>query len=220
MKRRPSTPDSSAPGSFPSHETTVLKQDAAVHAVRNLVGIVVPKLTLEVQRESAHGERRVVHVGEVCRIGSHASNDLVLRDPAVSRFHCRLTREGRAWRVVDSGSSNGTILDGVRIRDAELGAEGTLVLGDSVIHVQTMESFGEQAVPMVASFGAISGTGVAMQKLFGLLEKVAASEINVLIEGESGTGKELVATEIVQRGPRADKPFVIVDCGAISPSLV
>ena len=42
----------------------------------------------------------------------------------------------------------------------------------------------------------------------------------MLIEGESGTGKELVATEIIQRSARADKPFVVVDCGAISPSLV
>jgi len=59
-----------------------------------------------------------------------------------------------------------------------------------------------------------------MRKLFAFLAKVAASEINVLIEGESGTGKELVAAEIVQRGPRAERPFVIVDCGAISPNLV
>ena len=42
----------------------------------------------------------------------------------------------------------------------------------------------------------------------------------MLIEGESGTGKELVANEIVQRSPRTDKPFVVVDCGAISPNLV
>jgi DNA-binding NtrC family response regulator len=59
-----------------------------------------------------------------------------------------------------------------------------------------------------------------MRKLFGLLQKVAPSDINVLIQGESGTGKELVANEIVQRGPRADKSFVVVDCGAISPNLV
>jgi transcriptional regulator with GAF, ATPase, and Fis domain len=220
VKRRPSIPDSATPALFPALETTVLKQDASIHAMRNLVGISVPKLTLSVRRESEFGERRMLHVGEVCRIGSHASNDLVLRDPAVSRFHCRLTREGNAWRLVDSGSSNGTRLDGVRIRDAQLGPEGTLTLGDSIIHVQTMVAADEQAVRMIPSFGALSGTGLAMKKLFVLLEKVAASQINVLIEGESGTGKELVATEIVQRGPRADKPFVIVDCGAISPSLV
>jgi transcriptional regulator with GAF, ATPase, and Fis domain len=73
---------------------------------------------------------------------------------------------------------------------------------------------------MMPSFGTLTGTGRAMRKLFALLEKVAASEINCFIHGESGTGKELVATEIVQRGIRADRPFVVVDCGAISPTLV
>jgi DNA-binding NtrC family response regulator len=58
-----------------------------------------------------------------------------------------------------------------------------------------------------------------MRKLFALIERVATPDASVLIEGESGTGKELVATEIVRRGPRADKPFVIIDCGAISPNL-
>jgi transcriptional regulator with GAF, ATPase, and Fis domain len=56
--------------------------------------------------------------------------------------------------------------------------------------------------------------------MFAVLEKVAGSDINCFIHGESGTGKELVATEIVQRGARADKPIVVVDCGAISPTLV
>jgi transcriptional regulator with GAF, ATPase, and Fis domain len=59
-----------------------------------------------------------------------------------------------------------------------------------------------------------------MRRLFALLERVARSDATVLIEGESGTGKELVATEIMQRSSRADKPFVVVDCGAISPNLV
>jgi transcriptional regulator with GAF, ATPase, and Fis domain len=53
-----------------------------------------------------------------------------------------------------------------------------------------------------------------------VLERIAASEIDVLIHGESGTGKELVATELVQRSGRADGPVVVVDCGSISPNLV
>ena len=73
---------------------------------------------------------------------------------------------------------------------------------------------------MLPSFGALVGTSLPMRRLFALLDKIAQSDINVLIEGESGTGKELVATEIVQRSARADKPFVVVDCGAIAPSLV
>jgi transcriptional regulator with GAF, ATPase, and Fis domain len=59
-----------------------------------------------------------------------------------------------------------------------------------------------------------------MQRLFATIERVADSDIDVLIHGESGTGKELVATEIVQRSPRAQGPLVVVDCGSISPTLV
>jgi transcriptional regulator with GAF, ATPase, and Fis domain len=181
----------------------------------------VPRLTLTVERENGQFlQRTVIHDGDLCRIGTHASNDLVLNDPAVSRFHCRLVREEGGWRVRDTGSLNGTKIDGVRIRDADLPPEGALTLGDSVVRIHAGEAAQQEVVPMVPSFGAIAGTSVAMRKLFALLEKVAQSDINILIEGESGTGKELVATEIVQRGSRADRPFVIVDCGAISPNLV
>jgi len=177
-------------------------------------------LAIDVLDDLGHRETRLVYEGELCRIGTHSSNDLVLRDPSVSRFHCKLTRDGSGWRLTDNGSLNGTRLDGVRVRDADLGAEGTIALGDSVLLVRTSDATEDVPVPDIQSFGALTGTSVAMRKLFGFLEKVANSEINVLIEGESGTGKELVAAEIVQRGPRADGPFVIVDCGAISPNLV
>jgi DNA-binding NtrC family response regulator len=59
-----------------------------------------------------------------------------------------------------------------------------------------------------------------MRKVFALLEKVAATDATVLIEGESGTGKELAASEIVRRGHRAQGPFVVIDCSAISPTIM
>jgi transcriptional regulator with GAF, ATPase, and Fis domain len=201
------------------HPTTAKRDSTTTRAVRHIID-VVPKLTIEVRRESGHEPRAVVFEGRVCRIGTHSTNDLVLRDPSVSRFHCKLTCDDNGWRLQDNGSLNGTELDGVRIRDADLRGEGTISLGDSVLFARGMEPASEVAVPNIPSFGALIGTSVAMRKLFAYLEKVAASDINVLIEGESGTGKELVASEIFQRGPRADKAFVIVDCGAISPNLV
>ncbi len=187
------------------------------------VTTVLPALTIDVLhvlRDPGRRESRVVHQGDLFRIGTHSSNDLVLRDPCVSSFHCKLTRSGAGWRLTDNGSLNGTRLDGVRVRDADLGTEGTITVGDSILLVRATDATGEIPVPDIQSFGALGGTSVVMRRLFAFLEKVAASEINVLIEGESGTGKELVAAEIVQRGPRAEGPFVIVDCGAISPSLV
>jgi DNA-binding NtrC family response regulator len=202
--------------------TIAKRGDTSIHTIRQLIDTVaVPRLTMTVERENGQFvQRTVTHDGDLCRIGTHASNDLVLADPAVSRFHCRLVREDGTWRVRDTGSLNGSRIDGVRIRDADLPVDGALMLGDSIVRVRAGETAQQEVVPMVPSFGAIAGTSVTMRKLFALLEKVATSDINVLIEGESGTGKELVATEIVQRGTRAERPFVIVDCGAISPNLV
>jgi DNA-binding NtrC family response regulator len=60
----------------------------------------------------------------------------------------------------------------------------------------------------------------AMQRVVGLARRAAASGIPVLIEGESGVGKELIARAIQGESERADKPFVIVNCGAIPDKLV
>jgi transcriptional regulator with AAA-type ATPase domain len=193
-----------------------------IATARQLVSTVsVPRLTLVVEREAGRpASRELIIDGETCRIGAHATNDVVIQDPAVSRFHCRLLLESGGWRVRDWSSLNGTRLGGIRIRDADLPADATLAIGDSIIRIQPVAPVEQEVVPTVPVFGLIAGTSLPMRKLFGLLDKIAPTDINVLIEGESGTGKELVAHEIVQRSSRARAPFVVVDCGAISPSLV
>ncbi len=64
------------------------------------------------------------------------------------------------------------------------------------------------------------GDSNAMRSLRGAVEKVSRSQAPVFIRGESGTGKELVAHMIHKQGPRSDKPFVPVNCGAIPAELV
>ncbi|MGH7816586.1 MAG: sigma 54-interacting transcriptional regulator, partial [Candidatus Binatia bacterium] len=64
-------------------------------------------------------------------------------------------------------------------------------------------------------FEGIIGKSGGIEKIYQLTQKVAASSTNVLISGESGTGKELVARAIHLNGPRKNKPFVAVNCGAI-----
>jgi transcriptional regulator with GAF, ATPase, and Fis domain len=166
------------------------------------------------------GSTTHVFDGDVCRIGSHESNDVVLEDKTISRFHCRIAREGSAWRLTDAGSRNGTRLDGVKVLVAEVDSEALLVLGDSALRVKPVSRGHVSRIAATAQFGGLIGSSAVMQRLFGVLERVAASEIDVLVHGESGTGKELVATELVQRGSRADGPVVVVDCGSISPTLV
>ena len=70
------------------------------------------------------------------------------------------------------------------------------------------------------SFSEIIGTSVALQSVFRLVEKVASTNTNILIQGESGTGKELIARAIHHNSPRADRPFVAVNCGALPETLL
>ncbi len=69
-------------------------------------------------------------------------------------------------------------------------------------------------------FGEIVGTSAPMQQVFRKVEKIACTDISVLITGETGTGKELIAREIHGRSPRAGKPFITINCGAIPENLL
>lgn len=66
----------------------------------------------------------------------------------------------------------------------------------------------------------IVGESAAMRSVFRLIERVGKSNKAVLIQGESGTGKELVARALQAASPRADKPFVTINCAALPESLV
>jgi DNA-binding NtrC family response regulator len=180
-----------------------------------------PRLLLRVVSEAGRSSDRTIELtGDFFRIGSQEQNDLCLADPKVSRFHAQIVRGKHSWKVTDSGSLNGTKISGVTVRDADLPSPCTLTIGDSEVVVSELPSTGQVEIFERPSFGALYGQSVSMRKLFALLDRLAKSDVSVLVEGESGTGKELVASEIVRRGARADKPFIVVDCGAIAPSLV
>jgi len=70
------------------------------------------------------------------------------------------------------------------------------------------------------SYENLIGTGLAMRKVFETIQKVAETDLSVLIRGESGTGKELVAQALHNRSPRKNRPFITVNCAAISRELV
>jgi DNA-binding NtrC family response regulator len=184
--------------------------------------VAVPRLEIVVLREADQAQsRRVTTEGERVRIGSHPSNEVVLEDRSVSRFHCSLLAGARGWTVTDTGSLNGTFLGGVRVRDADLPRpKCELRLGASVLEVSELGASSLTRLPDWSSFGELTGQSVAMRRVYAVLERVARTDATVLLEGESGTGKELVAHELVRRGPRAGAPLVIVDTSAISPALV
>jgi len=69
-------------------------------------------------------------------------------------------------------------------------------------------------------FGNLIGSGDAMRGVFETIQKVAATDLTVLVLGESGTGKELVAQAIHETSNRSERPFVAVNCAAINRELV
>ncbi|MCA8925122.1 MAG: sigma-54-dependent Fis family transcriptional regulator [Planctomycetes bacterium] len=77
-----------------------------------------------------------------------------------------------------------------------------------------------QELTQVEGFEELVGESAPMRKLRGLLERIAHADAAVLIRGATGCGKELVARAIHRRGPRADQPFVAVNCAAIAESLL
>jgi two-component system response regulator AtoC len=69
-------------------------------------------------------------------------------------------------------------------------------------------------------FAGVVGRSRAMQRVYGLLDKVIGSDTTVLLTGETGTGKEVLARTIHRESPRADRPFVPVNCGAMAEPLL
>src|SRR5882724_11127256 len=178
-----------------------------------------PRIELIVVEGADIGVRRALDLSGV-RIGTAQSNELPLRDRAVSRFHCEVRIAGNVAHLIDSGSTNGTFVDGVRVRDAELSAGSKVRLGATVLSVSAS---GERALVDLSprhSFGGVLGVSVEMRRLYAILEKIAPTDTTVLIQGETGAGKELVARAIHDSSARASQPFVVVDCGAIAENLI
>jgi DNA-binding NtrC family response regulator len=183
------------------------------------------------------------------RIGRGREADLQLPDPSVSRLHARVFRVGRQYFLADAGSRNGTHSEGKPVTQLPLADGRTFQVGPYSIHfLQAGEASGSGEEPTVVSapgsfspslrgrrhapprpaeggtpegppFGLVGGSA-HIRKLIDTIRRVAPSEVPVLIEGETGCGKELVARGIHDASDRRERPFVVVNCGAISPELV
>jgi len=152
-------------------------------------------------------------------VGTAQTNTLQLTDPTVSRYHAELTPAPDGVRVRDLGSTNGTRAGAVRVVDAVVPAGTALTVGDTTLRVVDA---GETERELIGGEGlaGLRGRTPAMRELLAKVQRVAQRDVGVLLSGESGTGKELAARALHELGPRAEGPFVTVDCGALAPTLV
>jgi two-component system response regulator PilR (NtrC family) len=146
-----------------------------------------------------------------------ASSEVTLKDPASNeeiRLDCSLRTLSDK-----SGADAGRVLifsDVSHVRSMEerlhLHEQMTKLLAE------TSKESQHQSSPL--QFGQITGESPIMQRVYALVERVAASEASVLIYGESGTGKELIAKAVHAHGSRKALPFVAINCGAIPENLI
>jgi transcriptional regulator with PAS, ATPase and Fis domain len=164
--------------------------------------------------------RRVGVTDGVARVGAAAGNQLRLPDPTVSRVHCEIRVRPDGVLVRDCGSTNGTFVEGVRVREGEVRPGAIVRVGASAFRIE--DAGGDAFLPLSerTSFGECVGGGLEMRRLYSTLERVSGTTSTVLIEGETGTGKDVVARSIHAASARANGPFVPIDCGAIPMTLI
>jgi two-component system, NtrC family, response regulator GlrR len=166
------------------------------------------------------GQTHSKTIEEKTVVGTEPQVDLRLADPLVSRLHAELDpRESGLW-VRDLGSRNGSYVENVLVLEACVPKGGKVRFGDTELTV----TYGPQETPVelwaAPQFGRLIGPSVKMREIFARLARIARSPASVLIEGETGTGKELVARAIHDASPRAGRPFVVIDCGALPENLL
>jgi transcriptional regulator with GAF, ATPase, and Fis domain len=165
--------------------------------------------------------------GEVI-IGRGGDAALQLQDNSVSRRHASITqRDGRA-QLVDLDSQNGTLVNRERVdKSRSLLSGDTIVIGavalvyhSSVSRDESITEPRDDVRMLAIGDRRVVIADPAMARLYELLERLAASELPVLVCGETGSGKEVAATALHQLSRRNTKPLVSLNCAAIHENLV
>lgn len=170
--------------------------------------------------EGPEAGQRVEIASERVTIGRSLICDLVLTDTSVSGTHCEIVASEAGFLLRDLGSTNGTSVAGVRVREGWLEPGMTVKLGHTLIRFEVGSGTVEIDLSHQEQFFELIGHSVRMREIFAVLEKVAAADLTVLIRGETGTGKELVARAIHRASKRSQEPLVVQDCSAIPANLI
>ncbi len=179
----------------------------------------VRKLNLVILEGPDAGSRMPLEKDSIV-IGKSPASDLCLADSAISRSHCELLRVHEGYMIRDVGSTNGTQVDGIRVKEAFLRPGARIQIGKSVLLFQPVYQADSILPSRADSFGEMVGTCLATRQVFAILERVAQTDATVLLTGETGTGKGAAARALHQASHRSSEPMVVVDCGSVSPSLI
>ena len=176
------------------------------------------------------GDVDVIHFGRgetsVTRDRKDSLRRLVVRvaDPLMSSQHGQLVHVQGVWVLEDPSSKNGAVVGGVRTRSSKVDLGQVFSLGHTLFVLAREDAAGEQPldltatdlpapVPELATFDPVFAATVDR------LARVATTQLPILLLGDTGTGKEVTARAVHELSRRRG-PFVGVNCGAITPTLV
>src|SRR5438132_3123938 len=171
-------------------------------------------------RLAVAGGASIEGAGTIVRVGSKEGNSLRLPNETVSRYHFEIEPTPLGFLLRDLGSTNGTFVDGYRVREMYLPRRAQLKAGEVVL---SFEALGEDVAIELSKedrFGDALGRSAAMREVFSTLTKVGPKDLTILLEGESGTGKERLAEAIHLQSPRAKARFVVFDCASVPATLM
>ena len=164
-------------------------------------------------------------------MGREPGSGICISEGAVSRQHARIRFQDGRWLISDLGSRNGTLVDGQFIHEVVLEDLHEIRVGDAIFKFVAAgaESFAAYRIdgaivdPAAARNAPASLTGIVggyqIRALLRAVQRVAKSEISVVVLGESGTGKELFARELHTASMRRGS-FQAVNCAAIPATLL
>lgn len=172
-------------------------------------------------------EVRAIRGQASATVGRSTDNDIQVDHPSVSRHHAKLHFEP-SLSVEDLGGANGTY---VQERDPERPhgeTENWLRLNRSITKIRAGDTIGVGAAALVVRAArrdsSAPAAGVvadpAMRELYAQAQRVARSDISLLILGETGTGKEILARQVHALSKRCGGPFVALNCAAFTESLL
>lgn len=173
-------------------------------------------------------ERHPLPAAGAVTLGRSPECGVCIDESSVSRQHALLVL-GSSPTVRDLGSENGVFLRGQRLEtnQVEVVHPGeALGLGRALVVLQPLGfDFEQTSPPLLGRASAPPAQGPvirdpAMRRLYAMVERVATTELPVLIQGETGVGKEGVAEAVHMASRRAAGELVRVDCGALSESLI
>lgn len=164
--------------------------------------------------------REVAINKDVFMIGAGGQNDLIVSDEAASRRHCEIQQREDGFLLRDMGSTNGTLVQGVRVCEVFLAEGVEFQVGATRMVFCPLRETMSYPLSSHGSFGRLIGQSTGMRRVFHLAETYAKADSAILIQGETGTGKELLAEGIHAHSPRSKNPFVVIDCGALATGVI